>query len=39
MLLPAFDVYTVGFRHREQLVEGRHGKRVFRQAGWISPWC
>jgi hypothetical protein len=36
-LLPAFDVYTVGFRPRDQIVDGRHAKRVFRQAGWISP--
>jgi hypothetical protein len=36
-LLPAFDVYTVGFRPRDQVVDGRHAKRVFRQAGWISP--
>jgi hypothetical protein len=36
-LLPAFDVYVVGTRPRESLVESRFENLIFRQAGWISP--
>jgi uncharacterized protein YcaQ len=36
-LLAGFDVYVVGTRPRESLVEKRYEPRVFRQAGWISP--
>ena len=36
-LLPAFDVYIVGTRPRESLVESRLEHLIFRQAGWISP--
>jgi Winged helix DNA-binding domain len=36
-LLPAFDVYIVGTRPRESLVESRFEHLIFRQAGWISP--
>jgi hypothetical protein len=36
-LLPGFDVYVVGNRPKEALVEKRFEARVFRQAGWISP--
>ena len=36
-LLPGFDVYIVGTRPRESLVEKRFEDRVFRKAGWISP--
>lgn len=36
-LVPGFDVYVVGFRPREELVDKAHTARVFRQAGWISP--
>jgi hypothetical protein len=36
-LLPAFDVYVVGTRPRESLVEPRFENLIFRQAGWISP--
>jgi hypothetical protein len=35
-LLPAFDVFVVGNRPKEALVEKRFEARVFRQAGWIS---
>lgn len=36
-LLPAFDLFVVGNRPKEALVEKRFEARVFRQAGWISP--
>jgi hypothetical protein len=36
-LLPAFDVYVVGTRPRESLVDSRFENLIFRQAGWISP--
>ena len=36
-LLPAFDVYVIGSRPKESLVEKRFESRVFRQAGWVSP--
>jgi len=36
-LLPAFDVYTIGNRPRDSLVEAVFEDRVFRQAGWVSP--
>jgi len=36
-LLAGFDVYVVGNRPRELLVDKQFEPRVFRQAGWISP--
>jgi uncharacterized protein YcaQ len=36
-LVPAFDVYVLGTRPREVLVDAEFEPRVFRQAGWISP--
>jgi uncharacterized protein YcaQ len=36
-LLPAFDVYIVGTRPKESLVQKPREDRVFRKAGWISP--
>ena len=36
-LLAGFDVYVVGNRPRELLVDKQFEPKVFRQAGWISP--
>jgi hypothetical protein len=36
-LLAGFDVYVVGNRPRESLVDKEFESRVFRRAGWISP--
>ena len=34
-LLPSFDPYMLG--HAENSVDARYYKRVYRNAGWISP--
>lgn len=36
-LLPAFDVYLLAHSNKCHLVPPEHYKRVFRQAGWVSP--
>jgi hypothetical protein len=36
-LLPGFDVFVVGNRPKQALVERKFEARVFRQAGWVSP--
>jgi uncharacterized protein YcaQ len=36
-LLPAFDTLLLAHATKEHLVEPRHYKRVYRNAGWISP--
>lgn len=36
-LLGGFDIYVVGTRPRESLVDKQFESLVFRQAGWISP--
>ncbi|MFQ5920265.1 MAG: winged helix DNA-binding domain-containing protein [Thermoplasmata archaeon] len=35
-LLPYFDVYLLGHKGKEHLVDPAHYKRVYRKAGWIS---
>lgn len=36
-MLPSFDPYLLGHVSKDPLVPARHYKRVFRNAGWISP--
>ena len=36
-LLPNFDVFLLGHRDKNHLVDAAHYKRVYRKAGWISP--
>lgn len=36
-LLPHFDVYLLGHRAKESVLGKPHYKKVFRNAGWISP--
>jgi len=36
-LLPAFDPYLLAHAEKDHRLEDSHYKRVFRQAGWISP--
>jgi len=36
-LLPSFDAYLLGHVEKDHLVGKRHLRRVYRQAGWISP--
>jgi hypothetical protein len=36
-LLPNFDSYLLGHADKSHLVHARHYKRVYRNAGWISP--
>lgn len=35
-LLPNFDVFLLGHKDKSLLVEPRHYKAIYRQAGWIS---
>ena len=35
-LLPYFDTFLLGHKHKEHLVDEAHYKRVYRKAGWIS---
>lgn len=36
-LLPSFDPFLLAHATKDHLVEKRHYKRVYRNAGWISP--
>jgi len=36
-LLPNFDSYLLAHADKNHLVTSRHYKRVYRQAGWVSP--
>jgi hypothetical protein len=36
-LLPNFDGYLLAHRDKSHLVDARHYKRVYRQAGWTYP--
>ena len=36
-LLPAFDTYLVGYRHRELLIEAAAAPFVYAGGGWIHP--
>ena len=36
-LLPAFDPYLLGYASKNQLLDDRHYKRVYRDQWWISP--
>lgn len=36
-LLPSFDPYMLGHVDKNHLVDSPHYKRVYRNAGWISP--
>lgn len=36
-LLPYFDGYLLGHAKKDLFLESTHYKRVFRQAGWVSP--
>ena len=36
-LLPNFDTFLLGHWGKDHLVSAKHYKRVYRQAGWISP--
>lgn len=36
-LLPAFDPLVLAHKQKDHLVSPRYYKRVFRQAGWVSP--
>jgi hypothetical protein len=36
-LLPSFDPYMLGHAEKTHLVDARYYKRIYRNAGWISP--
>ena len=36
-LLPSFDPFLLAHASKDHLIEKRHYKRVYRNAGWISP--
>lgn len=36
-LLPSFDPWVLGHADKNQLVEARHYKRIFRSAAWVAP--
>jgi uncharacterized protein YcaQ len=36
-LLPSFDSFLLAHAEKDHVIEAPHYKRVFRQAGWISP--
>ncbi len=36
-LLPYFDAYLLAHAEKEPFLDPKHYKRVFRQAGWVSP--
>jgi uncharacterized protein YcaQ len=36
-LLPSFDVYLLGHRDKDHLVDETRYKQVYRKAGWLSP--
>jgi hypothetical protein len=36
-LLPSFDPYLLAHAEKDHLVDARYYKRVYRNAGWISP--
>ena len=36
-LLPYFDVYLLGHKDRQHIVDKKHQSKVFRPQGWISP--
>jgi uncharacterized protein YcaQ len=36
-LLPNFDSFLLAHAEKDHVIEASHYKRVFRQAGWISP--
>jgi hypothetical protein len=36
-LLPYFDVYLLGHKDRQHIVDKKHQSKVFRSQGWISP--
>jgi len=36
-LLPHFDVFLLAHRRKEHLIAKQHYKKVYRNAGWISP--
>jgi len=36
-LLPYFDVYLLGHKDRQHIVDKKHQAKVFRPQGWISP--
>ncbi len=36
-LLPSFDPWVLGHADKNQLVEARHYKRIFRSAAWVTP--
>jgi len=36
-LLPYFDVYLLGHKDRQHIVDKKHQPKVFRPQGWISP--
>lgn len=36
-LLPYFDGYLLGHAKKDAFLDPKHYKRVFRQAGWVSP--
>jgi hypothetical protein len=36
-LLPCFDPWVLGHADKNQLVDARHYKRIFRSAAWVAP--
>ncbi len=36
-LLPSFDPWVLGHADKNQLVDARHYKRIFRSAAWVAP--
>jgi hypothetical protein len=36
-LLPSFDPFLLGHRHRQPLVDEAHYRLVYKEAGWLAP--